>query len=119
MLAAEVVAVERLADHGMLVFTFVTADGAPPRTEAHLVVFEGGRWVNNDCEAGRAAVAFGPRLMPSDEDAAREGSFPSLSQPRFPELSDTPEEHSIELIARSAEASLTARVGVELAVPHA
>ena len=53
MLAAEVVAAERLADHGMLVFTFVTADGALPRTEAHLVVFEGGRWVNNDCE-GRA-----------------------------------------------------------------
>ena len=118
VLAAEVVAVERLADHGMLVFTFVTADGALPRTEAHLVVFEGGRWVNNDCEAGRAAVAFGPRLIPSPEDAAREGSSPSLSKPRFPELSDTPAQHSNELIARSAEASLTAQVGVELAVPH-
>ena len=116
--AAEVVAVERIANHGMIVFTLITADDTPPRTEAHLVVFEGGRWVNNDCDAGRAAVAFGLRLIPADEDAAGEDTFPTLSKPRFPELRDTPAEHSNELIARSAEASLTARVSIELAVPH-
>ncbi len=116
--AAEVVAVERIANHGMIVFTLITADDTPPRTESHLVVFEGGRWVSNDCDAGRAAVAFGLRLIPADEDAAGEDTFPTLSKPRFPELRDTPAEHSNELIARSAEASLTARVSIELAVPH-
>ncbi len=117
-LSAEVVAVERLANHGMLVFTLLSAQGTTPITEAHLVVYEGGRWVNNDCDEGRAAVAFSLRLVPSDEDAATEDSFPSLSLPRFPQLTGTPAEHSDELIARSAEASLTARIAAELAVPH-
>ena len=117
-LTAEVVAVERIAGHGMIVFTLITADDTPPRTESNLVVFEGGRWVNNDCDEGRAAVAFSPRLVPSDDAAATDESFPSLSLPRFPQLSGTPAEHSDELIARSAEASLTARIAAEFSVPH-
>ena len=120
-LTAEVVAVERIANHGMIVFTFITADDTPPRTEAHLVVFEGGRWVSNDCDAGRAAVAFWTPRLDSSGRRRRHGrgyiphavqapisSSCAIRRPSTPD----------ELIARSAEASLTARVSIELAVPH-
>lgn len=119
--STEVITVERESDTAFLVFTLSVIGGTIIRSEPSLTIFENGRWVDNDCAAGRAA--FGYLDEPEDEPepsiaiAFEEGDLPVVREVPFPTLSNDPATHTDEEIASSAEAIINAFWRGMFAVP--
>ncbi len=66
-----------------------------------LVIYEDGRWVDSSCEEGRFAAG----LTEIPGSGAEDFPQPSLPEFYFPVLGSDPSEHTLEEVARSAEAN--------------
>ncbi len=99
-LSAQVVSAYRLpdVDHAALVVTIPLIDDMPVAAAGdNLLIFENGRWVDNNCEEGRA------KFLDNVEPPVDDDSSSTTRALVPPSLSEDPSEHSDEDIARSVE----------------
>ena len=109
-LSVDVVAATRLPGHddAAIVLTFPLLDGE--RTSGatrSLIVFENARWLDSDCEEGRA-MFLGSEPDDADRDGDSDGSEDTDQETPTPThrpivLGDNPADHTNEEIARSVE----------------
>ena len=116
--SVELVAVERESDNAALTLSFATIGGSLVRNEPSLMIFEDGRWVDSDCEAGRAAFYGTGDGGAGETTESNMLDLPTVPDVPFPELSDDPAEHTDEEIALSAEAILNSMARAMFAQPE-
>ena len=98
----DILAVLRLRDDAALTVSTMRIGGRAGGVTRSLIVFENGRWLDSDCDAGRAAVG----ALPYDEDDQEPAASVAEPTPAPTPVafSNDPADHSDEEIARSVEA---------------
>ena len=116
--SVELVAVERESDNAALTLSFATIGGSLVRNEPSLMIFEDGRWVDNDCEAGRAAFYGTGDSGAGETTESNILDLPTVPDVPLPELGDDPADHTDEEIALSAEAIINSMLRAMFAQPE-
>ncbi len=104
----------RLRDDAALTVSTLKIGDGPGGVTRSLIVFENGRWLDSDCDAGRAAAG----VFPYDEDYQESAVAGPSPVPAPVTLSADPADHSDEEIARSVEALHRAGWRAMLAQPQ-